>query len=348
MPHFSGGTVDNSSLMAKERLIWADSLKGWLMVLVIIGHAIQSLLSDGCNDNHVWNLIYSFHMPAFMAVSGWLAYRGMIPKIDYISTVKRRGMQLLIPYFVWSSIQFVLSGSYSIENLSKMILYPDAYLWFLWVLFWICVLFNLAQLISEKCKINEIITIGCFCAILLVLMVGAEIRMFGFQFLAYYFLFYTLGYCLHKYDWKLLSSWTFLVPSALLWFFLAWGWTMHGLPSWLPAIPHVPSTLLQYAYRGFTALVSIVVLIGAAPKLLNGKGKLNTFISGVGIISLGMYTGHLLFLGLIKRLLLYLSPAINTWLAIIIISVIIFILAHILIKLLEKNKNTARIFLGKI
>ena len=62
--------------MAKERLIWADSLKGWLMLLVILGHAIQSVMIDDFASNHVWTLIYSFHMPAFMAVSGWLAFRG--------------------------------------------------------------------------------------------------------------------------------------------------------------------------------------------------------------------------------------------------------------------------------
>jgi fucose 4-O-acetylase-like acetyltransferase len=61
--------------MAKERLIWADSLKGWLMILVIVGHVIQGVLSDSFASNHVWNLIYSFHMPAFMAVSGWLSFR---------------------------------------------------------------------------------------------------------------------------------------------------------------------------------------------------------------------------------------------------------------------------------
>lgn len=63
--------------MTKQRLIWADSLKGWLMLLVILGHAIQETLGADCDSNHVWNLIYSFHMPAFMAISGWLAFRGI-------------------------------------------------------------------------------------------------------------------------------------------------------------------------------------------------------------------------------------------------------------------------------
>jgi len=61
--------------MAKERLIWADALKGALMILVVLGHAIQTELGSECEESHLWNLIYSFHMPAFMAISGWLFYR---------------------------------------------------------------------------------------------------------------------------------------------------------------------------------------------------------------------------------------------------------------------------------
>lgn len=338
--------------MSKQRLIWADSLKGWLMILVILGHAIQIVMGKGCGESHLWNFIYSFHMPAFMAVSGWLAYKGAATANTngggYFVTCKRRFFQLLIPYLVWSVVAYFLRGDYTFEKLAEIILQPDNYLWFLWVLFWICVLFNFAQLIAANCKISEMFTIGGFCTILLVMMVGAEIRMFGFQFLAYYFIFYTLGYCLHKYDWAVLSKWSCLVPLTLIWLFFAWGWSMHGLPSWMQAIPHIPSLLLQYAYRGFTALVAILVLIGATPKVMNGKGALNSFISGVGIISLGMYTGHLVFLGHIKDLLYYLCPEISGWLAISIINIIAFILAYILVTLLGKNWHTARIFLGKI
>lgn len=59
----------------QNRLIWADSLKGCLMYLVIVGHIIQGMLFEECENNHLWNLIYSFHMPAFMAVSGWFVYK---------------------------------------------------------------------------------------------------------------------------------------------------------------------------------------------------------------------------------------------------------------------------------
>ena len=74
------------------RLLWADSLKGWLMLLVILGHAIQTVMPEACYQNHIWNLIYSFHMPAFMAVSGYFAYRanryggGQISVLEKISS----------------------------------------------------------------------------------------------------------------------------------------------------------------------------------------------------------------------------------------------------------------------
>ena len=59
--------------MGKDRIYWADSLKGVLILFVILGHAIQAVLGDGCFVNHAFNYIYSFHMPAFMAVSGYFA-----------------------------------------------------------------------------------------------------------------------------------------------------------------------------------------------------------------------------------------------------------------------------------
>lgn len=94
----------------------------------------------------------------------------------------------------------MLSGDYSIDHLIKIVIRPDAYFWFLWVLLWICVIFNLAQLVASKLKVNEMVLILGTCLLLFGVMVVMEIRVLGFQFLAYYFLFYTLGYCLPKYE----------------------------------------------------------------------------------------------------------------------------------------------------
>lgn len=184
----------------KQRLIWADSLKGWLMILVILGHAIQTVMLEDCSNDHVWNIIYSFHMPAFMAVSGWFAYR-QNQNGGGKNVCLRRCKQLLIPYLMWSLISYGLSGDYTMRHLSNMVLYPDAYFWFLWVLFLINLLFVLCKNISYRIHIDELTAICIMCLSLFGVMVAFEIRMFGFQFLSYYFIFYTLGYCMHRFKW---------------------------------------------------------------------------------------------------------------------------------------------------
>lgn len=229
-----------------------------------------------------------------------------------------------------------------------MLLYPDRSFWFLWVLFWIYVIFNLAQLIASKLNVNEMIVILANCLLFFGMMVLIEIRVLGFQFLSYYFLFYTLGYCLHKYEWKALSNMAVLVPLTALWFFLAWGWTMHGLPSWMPAIPHVSPALLQYAYRGFSALVAIVVLIGAAPKFLSGNGSINNVICTFGIVSLGLYVVHLSIMCYVVVCIQLIMPSIGTWICISIAFAVALAISYLVVWLLSKNKYTASIFLGKI
>lgn len=339
--------------MLSFRFIWADSLKGWLMLLVILGHAIQSVLGGDCDSNHLWNLIYSFHMPAFMAISGWLAYRSAytpepVKWGGYLYRCKRRAYQLLIPYFVWTIVSCIFKGYYTILSVGEMLLYPDRSFWFLWVLFWIYVIFNLAQLIASKLNVNEMIVILANCLLFFGMMVLIEIRVLGFQFLSYYFLFYTLGYCLHKYEWKALSNMAVLVPLTALWSFLAWGWTMHGLPSWMPAIPHVSPALLQYAYRGFSALVAIVVLIGAAPKFLSGSGSINNVICTLGIVSLGLYVVHLSIMGYVVVCIQSVMSSIGTWICISIAFAVALAISYLVVWLLSKNKYTASIFLGKI
>lgn len=261
-------------------------------------------------------------------------------------------MQLLIPCLVWSLIAIIRRGSFSFDKVLEIVLYPDNYFWFLWVLFWICVIFNLAQLIASKLKVDEMVLILGTCLLLFGVMVVMEIRVLGFQFLAYYFLLYTLGYCLHKYEntslLKAMHKPYVIIALSLFWAFLAWGWTMHGLPSWMPTIPYVPSALLQYAYRGVTALVAIVVLVGVAPKLLNGTDKLNKMICTLGVVSLGLYVVHLSLIGYIVDGIQTIMPNISTWACVAVAFVVTLAISYLVVWLLNKNKHTARFFLGKI
>lgn len=339
--------------MGKQRSIWADSLKGWLMILVVLGHAIQNVVAE-YDTNHLWNIIYSFHMPAFMAVSGWFAYRTPrhLPGNQYViegvkETLRRRVDQLLVPFFCMSLLSFILRGDYTFMELSNIILYPDKYFWFLWVLFWINAIFIFDKWIAMKSNVNELIPIGVSCLVLLVAMVGMEIRMFGFQFLAYYFLFYALGYCIRRFGFLQVRGRLSLFLLSGVWLIMAWSWNMHKLPGWMPEMPYVPTTLLQYAYRGLTAVLAILLIFGASPSVLDTSGRLNLFISKIGIVSLGVYVWHLLFMGYIVSFLLDALPHVSGILLIVFATVFSLASTMLIVEILKRNKITARLFLGK-
>lgn len=83
----------------KNRVSWIDISKGIAIILVVLGHSIQSY----GNDNDVlFKCIYSFHMPAFFVVSG-LTFKWAD---DFKTYIKRKAKVLLLPYVGFVMITF--------------------------------------------------------------------------------------------------------------------------------------------------------------------------------------------------------------------------------------------------
>ena len=82
-----------------HRLHYIDNLKGVLILLVVLGHCIQCTDLD-FDHNAVFRYIYSFHMPLFMCVSGFVSYK---PDIKW-QTVQKRFRQLIIPFLAWVAV----------------------------------------------------------------------------------------------------------------------------------------------------------------------------------------------------------------------------------------------------
>lgn len=90
--------------MKKKRITWVDITKGFLMILVVIGHYPGEL------DFPLAKYIYWFHMPAFFILSG-LFFKPVLDKKDIMPTIHKRFMQLIVPYlFFLASITLVRYG----------------------------------------------------------------------------------------------------------------------------------------------------------------------------------------------------------------------------------------------
>lgn len=56
----------------KNRNIYIDVLKGLAVLAVLLGHAIQRGLVINYTENIIFKIIYTFHMPLFMFLSGYV------------------------------------------------------------------------------------------------------------------------------------------------------------------------------------------------------------------------------------------------------------------------------------
>ena len=57
-------------IKVKERDITIDLLKFIAIILVIIGHIMVSFYPENYNENILFKICYSFHMPLFIFVGG--------------------------------------------------------------------------------------------------------------------------------------------------------------------------------------------------------------------------------------------------------------------------------------
>ena len=61
--------------MSKKKINWLLILQGWAMLWVVIGHSFVGEFHKGPDwETAICDFAYSFHMPLFMLVSGWLFY----------------------------------------------------------------------------------------------------------------------------------------------------------------------------------------------------------------------------------------------------------------------------------
>lgn len=139
--------------MVGKRLVWADALRGLLILLVVLGHSLQ----HGDYENRIsWNIIYSCHMAAFFVISGYVGY-----KKEYVfSSLWGKARQLLLPFFIWTLVEAFISGA-GISSLFSAILKPDNSYWFVFVLFVILFLFTSMVSICQKMALkNDYLLLG--------------------------------------------------------------------------------------------------------------------------------------------------------------------------------------------
>ncbi len=154
--------------MHNSRIEWIDISRGMGIYLVILGHLVVS--GTGLS---IW--IFSFHMPLFFFLSGYLSKLG---KDSFITSLKKIINRLIVPYFVFVGIGFLISLIIPIwrPNNYRIVLYDIFYnvqpeslhvgqLWFLFCLAIVQFLFLFFLKMKIKKKLIIFILIFVFALI---------------------------------------------------------------------------------------------------------------------------------------------------------------------------------------
>lgn len=142
----------------KQRFLWIDNLKGLLIILVVLGHAMEFLRNDFQNLQFLYNLIYLIHMPAFVFVSGYLSKNIEKGRKEAFKT-------FFIPFFIFNTVWALLkllpigaNGSASSEIFS--FLTPG------WAMWYLLAMFIWKLLLPSLLQIKDILALSLFIGVI--------------------------------------------------------------------------------------------------------------------------------------------------------------------------------------
>ena len=112
----TGYTVIRGMKDMDKRKLLPDVVRGFAVILVVLGHSIQELNGAAFRENALYfenifyRFIYSFHMPLFMIFAGYFSCYALIKAKDLkekTHALFKKLLTCLVPVFVWSLLDLI-------------------------------------------------------------------------------------------------------------------------------------------------------------------------------------------------------------------------------------------------
>ncbi|MCM1309923.1 MAG: acyltransferase family protein [Bacteroides sp.] len=321
--------------MTDKRIAIFDVLKFFAIFLVVWGHCIQYFQSEEHYNQLVYRVIYSFHMPLFMALVGFFATS--LSNLPLNKIIQKKFIQLILPSITAGTIMWVIF----IRELSFHILFGllTKNLWFLKSAFFCCVIYSISfKINSQRCKIFYLIS----CMFL-----SQAISLYSLCIMFPSFIF---GVILHK-GYNDFKSWSKLVcvVSGIIFVILQFNWDS---TNWKHENAGIVLKLYYRLYRIIIGVIGTTFFISLFESLKKSilSTKIGLLASIYGKYTMGIYILQTIFVEIL------LPPYINmdgtnfyffNFVYTPAISLSVILVCVILVKVLMKNKFAAFLLLGK-
>lgn len=286
-----------------------DGLKYFLIFLVILGHMNTS------DFNALWTskIIYAFHMPVFIFVSGYFSSAEIIN----VSRLWKWVRKILVIYIIAQLIQNLLfislGGSVAITKL--LFITPQMALWYLIsLIFWRLLLIVAGQLGGGY------FVCFTFLSLIIVFIVGfVPLTILSFQRTFTFLPFFMIGYLFKKYS--LLHKLESVPLLLTIIIFVVGLYTSQFLPVYIPSKPY--NDISDMVVLVFQTMLGFLLCLCVVR--FSRTGLFDVF-SSYGQNTLWIYIGHTFLIVIQKNILRLMGCTLNEIEAIVLSIVYIILL----------------------
>lgn len=277
-----------NKIKKQDKILWLSVLQGWSMLLVVIGHVT---LTNGVNDYatpiastamEIQHVIYAFHMPLFMFISGFLFYFTQIRKEKlYKETIVAKLKRLGVPFLFFTTATILLKialnplmkrpveFSYRIITDSFFITNGGNPLGEMWFVFTLIILFLFYPVYKLSLQKPMYIVAFLIFTLLLNIFFPGGISFLCLSNVAKYMIYFYAGILFSKYElYKKLDSWLLLVVCVTIFIF-----------SWIIKAPYIVT-----AFVGIISSFSLCLCLShSLPRLFSSFRNYTFQIFLIGI-----------------------------------------------------------------
>ena len=291
----------------KKRIDFVDSLKGFLIILVVLGHVADGYLYSGSFLNNsgllksIYNVIYIFHMPLFVLVSGYLFEYSYFNSDDKKKKTKTRYLiqmiNLIFVYLLFSIVYAIfkialvsnVNNTVALEDVLSIPIKAIPPFWYLYIL----VLYYFVFLFMRRLDLSLMLWVSFFIS-LWSPYVSAALP-FELKRACYYCFFFSLGIALKKNPKLLLFEKRISILMFIVGLFLV-------VQFW---------NNYHYQFICHIDFINMIVAVCVIPIIWNGFNsnflKKNKVFGFMGKYTLEIFVMHIPVISVVRAILINLS-----------------------------------------
>lgn len=313
-----------------------DVIKGYAIILVVLGHVIQNFVPD-YKVNSLFLFIYSFHMPLFVSVSGYFFLKS-VDKISILNYIRNKFLHLYLPSICMGAINCAFIG------VSKVLQHKDlepAYftnllftgLWFLTVLFIISIIGCLFRKV-----LKSRMYLGWFLFLIVLYFLPNIWLSHEILFLTPFFV---TSIALSRYNWSQIPTWLSLFSIlGFIFLFLNFDFsmTMYMMDDYVMSWNHLYVFLYRFLIGVAGCMTSFLVC-----RTVMRQRILANVLAYVGCLTLPIYALHQKFL----EWNIFTKYSVSNYVLLLIITALVLSMSIFAYKLLRKNNLFALMLFGE-